>query len=123
MKKAFLSTIGIALLSIVFLSFNKNRDNLVGNWKVIKAEPKISISQTAVNDMTAHGTLTFTEDGYVMGYLFNEINKGTFALTKKGKKLVVKEDVGTPYPCKSTISEDQLILENKQIKITLEKIN
>lgn len=123
MKKAFLCTFAITFLSIALLSFNKNRENLVGNWKVIKAESKISISQRALNDMIAHGSLTFTDDGFVMGYLFNEINKGTFALTKNGKNLVIKEDVGTPYQCESTITEDQLIVENKQIKITLEKIN
>lgn len=123
MKKVFLSTFGLALLSILFLSFNKNRDNLVGNWKVTKVEPKISISEKTKNEMVAHGSLTFTEDGHVMGYLIDEIHKGTFALTKKGKSLVIKEDTRTPYPCESTITENKLILENKQIKITLKKIN
>lgn len=122
MKKAFLSTFCLALLSIVFLSFNKHRDNLVGNWKVIKVEPKISISETTKNEMIAHGSLTFTEDGHLTGYLLQEIHNGTFALTKKGKKLVIKEDTRTPYPCESTITEDKLVLDNEKVKITLVKI-
>ncbi|OMQ08949.1 lipocalin family protein [[Flexibacter] sp. ATCC 35103] len=122
MKKPFLYTFSLALLSLMFLSFNKNRDNLVGSWKITKVEPKTAVSQTAKNDILSHGSLTFTDDGFVRGRILQDINNGTFALTKKGKSLVIKEDTGTPYNCQSIINEDELVLDTKQMTVTLTKI-
>ncbi len=113
---------GMVLLTVLMVSCHKGRNKLVNSWKITAVEPKIPLSDSLKNVILTNGTLTFTEDGHVTGYLQNEINNGTFALTKGGKSLVIKDETGTPYPCESTITDDQLILDSKEMKITLKKI-
>ncbi|MFQ6599659.1 hypothetical protein [Flavobacterium sp. C3NV] len=122
MRKSNLFIFAIALLAVLMISCHKGRNKLVNSWKITAVEPKIPLSDSLKNVILTNGTLTFTEDGHVTGYLQNEINNGTFALTKGGKSLVIKDETGTPYPCESTITDDQLILDSKEMKITLKKI-
>ncbi|OXE98679.1 hypothetical protein BC749_10757 [Flavobacterium araucananum] len=122
MKKSKLFIFGIALLAVLMVSCHKGRNTLVNSWKITTVEPKIPISDSLKNVILTQGQLTFTKDGHVTGYLQREITDGTFALTKGGKSLVIKDETGTPYPCESTITEDQLILDSKEMKITLKKI-
>jgi len=122
MRKSNLFIFAIALLTVLMISCHKGRNKLVNSWKITAVEPKIPLSDSLKNVILTNGTLTFTEDGHVTGYLQNEINNGTFALTKGGKSLVIKDETGTPYPCESTITDDQLILDSKEMKITLKKI-
>lgn len=75
----------------MFLSFNKNSENLVGSWEITKVETKIAVPQTAQNDILSHGSLTFTDGGFVRGRILQNINNGTFALSETGKNLVLKE--------------------------------
>ncbi|MFD2942989.1 MULTISPECIES: hypothetical protein [Flavobacterium] len=122
MKNSKLFTLVIAVVVLLMVSCHTKRNRLVNSWKVTAVEAKIPMSDSTKNAILTNGTLTFTEDGHVTGYFLREINDGTFALTKKGTSLVIKDEVGTPYPCVSTITEDQLILDAKEAKITLSKI-
>jgi hypothetical protein len=122
MKKSKLFIFGIALLAVLMVSCHKGRNKLVNSWKITAVEPKIALSDSLKNVILTQGQLTFTEDGHVTGYLQREITDGTFALTKGGKSLIIKDETGTPYPCESTITDDQLILDSKEMKITLKKI-
>lgn len=122
MRKSKLFIFGIALLAVLMVSCHKGRNKLVNSWKITAVDPKMPISDSIKNIILTQGQLTFTEDGHVTGYLQREINDGTFALTKGGKSLVIKDETGTPYPCESTITDDELILDSKEMKITLKKI-
>ncbi len=122
MRKSNLFILGITLLAVLMISCHKGRNKLVNSWKITTVEPKIALSDSLKNVILTNGTLTFTEDGHVTGYLQNEINNGTFVLSNGGKSLVIKDETGTPYPCQSTITDDQLILDSKEMKITLKKI-
>jgi heat shock protein HslJ len=122
MKKSKLFILGIALLTVFMISCHNKRNKLVNSWKITAVEPKMPLSDSAKTAILTNGTLTFTEDGHVTGYLQREITDGTYALTKKGKSLVIKDETGTPFPCESTITDDQLILDSKEMKLTLKKI-
>ncbi|KQB42367.1 hypothetical protein [Flavobacterium aquidurense] len=122
MKKSKLFIFGIALLAVLMVSCHKYRNKLVNSWKITAVEPKIPLSDSLKNVILTQGQLTFTKDGHVTGYLQREITDGTFALTKGGKSLVIKDETGTPYPCESTITNDELILDSKEMKVTLKKI-
>ncbi len=123
MKNSKLFTLVIAIAVVVLIvSCHQKRDKLVNSWKVTAVEPKETVSDSTKNAILTNGMLTFTEDGHVTGYLLREITDGTYALTQKGKKLVIKDEVGTPYECESTITEDQLILDTKEAKLTFTKI-
>ncbi|OMQ09071.1 hypothetical protein [[Flexibacter] sp. ATCC 35103] len=122
MKKSKLFIFGIALLALLMVSCHKDRNKLVNSWKITAVEPKIPLSDSLKNVILTQGQLTFTKDGHVTGYLQREITDGTFALTKGGKSLVIKDETGTPYPCESTITDDELILDSKEMKVTLKKI-
>lgn len=104
------------------VSCNKKRNNLINSWKTTEVEAKMPLSDSAKNEILTNGKLTFTKDGHVNGFFQSEINNGTYALTKKGKILIIKDETGTPYPCESTITEDKLILDSKEMKITLTKM-
>ncbi|KUJ62984.1 hypothetical protein AR687_06215 [Flavobacteriaceae bacterium CRH] len=120
MKKSKLFIFGIAFL-IVLVSCQK-RGKLVNSWKVTAVEAKVPLSDSAKKVIITNGMLTFTKDGHVTGYLQREITDGSYALTKGGKSLVIKDETGTPYPCESTITDDELILDSKEMKVTLKKI-
>jgi len=122
MKKFKLFIFGIVLLAVLMVSCHKGRNKLVNSWKITAVEPKMPLSDSLKNAILTQGQLTFTEDGHVTGYLQREITDGTFALTKGGKSLVIKDETGTPYPCESTITDEELILDSKEMKITLKKI-
>ncbi|MFH6991372.1 hypothetical protein [Flavobacterium sp. FlaQc-48] len=122
MKKSKLFIFGIAMAAIVMVSCSKGRNTLINSWKITAVEAKTPLSDSLKSAILSDGTLTFTKDGHVTGFLTREITNGTYALTKGGKSLVIKDEVGTPYPCESTITSDQLILDSKEMKITLKKI-
>lgn len=122
MRKSKLFIFGIALLAVLMVSCHKDRNKLVNSWKITSVDPKIPLSDSLKNVILTQGQLTFTKDGHVTGYLQREITDGTFALTKGGKSLVIKDETGTPYPCESTITDDELILDSKEMKVTLKKI-
>ena len=122
MKKSNLFIFGIVLLAVLMVSCHKGRNKLVNSWKITAVEAKMPLSDSAKSAILANGMLTFTEDGHVTGYLQGEITDGTYALTKGGKSLVIKDETGTPYPCESTITDDKLILDSREMKITLDKI-
>lgn len=122
MEKSKLSILGIVLLTVLMISCHKGRNKLVNSWKITAVEAKMPLSDSAKSVILSQGTLTFTEDGHVTGYLQSEITNGTYALTKGGKSLVIKDETGTPYPCESTITDDKLILDSKEMKLTLTKI-
>ncbi|MEN2403117.1 hypothetical protein GKZ90_0025240 [Flavobacterium sp. MC2016-06] len=122
MKKSKFFIFGVILLTIVMISCHKGRNKLVNSWKITAVEAKMPLSDSAKSAILANGTLTFTEDGHVTGYLLHEINGGTYVLSQGGKSLVIKDEVGTPYPSESTITDDKLILDLKEMKLTLNKI-
>ncbi|MRX69953.1 MULTISPECIES: hypothetical protein [Flavobacterium] len=124
MKKSKLFIFGILLSAVLILSCNKaKRNELVSSWKVTGVEAnKKPLSDSLKNVILTNGQLTFTEDGHVTGFLLREMTDGTYALTKKGKSLVIKDETGTPWPCVSTITDDNLILETDEVKLTLKKI-
>ncbi|CAD0000739.1 hypothetical protein [Flavobacterium salmonis] len=122
MKKSNLFIYVIVLLAVLMVSCHKGRNKLVNSWKITNVEAKLPLSDSLKNEILTKGTLTFTEDGHVTGYLQSEITDGTFVLSKGGKSLVIKDETGTPYPCESTITSDKLILESKEMKITLDRI-
>ncbi|RED27106.1 hypothetical protein BD847_1039 [Flavobacterium cutihirudinis] len=124
MKKSKLFIFGILLSAVLILSCNKaKRNELVNSWKVTNVEAnKKPLSDSLKNIILTNGQLTFTEDGHVTGFLLREMTDGTYALTKKGKSLVIKDETGTPWPCVSTITKDELILEAEEVKLTLKKI-
>lgn len=122
MKKSNLFIYVIVFLAVLMVSCHKGRNKLVNSWKITNVEAKLPLSDSLKNEILTKGTLTFTEEGHVTGYLQSEITNGTFVLSKGGKSLVIKDETGTPYPCESTITNDKLILESKEMKITLDKI-
>ena len=122
MKNSKLFIFGLALAAVLMISCSKGINKLINSWKITAVEPKIPMSDSLKTVILTDGTLTFTKDGHVTGYLTREITNGTYALTKGGKSLVIKDEVGTPYPCESTITSDQLILDSKEVKLTLKKI-
>lgn len=122
MRKSNFFIFAVTLLAVLMVSCHKGRNTLVNSWKITAVEPKIPLSDSLKNVILTQGQLTFTEDGHVTGYLQSEITNGTFALTKGGKSLVIKDETGTPYPCESTITSDELILDSKEMKLTLKKI-
>lgn len=121
MKKSKLFIFVIAMVAVLMISC-RGRNKLINSWKITKVEAKMPISDSLKAVILADGTLTFTEDGHVTGFLTREITNGSYALTKGGKSLVIKDEVGTPYPCESTITSDELILDTKEMKLTLKKI-
>ncbi|WP_051627414.1 hypothetical protein [Flavobacterium seoulense] len=121
MKTVKLFIFGIVLCTIVFVSCSQKRNDLVNSWKVTEIEAKTPHLDSVKNDILANGNLTFTKDGHVSGTLEMDINDGTYALTKKGKNLVIKDENGTPYPFESTITDDKVILDSKEMKLTLTK--
>lgn len=121
MRNSKLFTFVIAIAVVLMVSCSK-RNKLVNSWKVSAVEAKMPLTDSAKNAILTNGMLTFTEDGHVTGYLLREITDGTYALTKGGKSLVIKDETGTPYPCESTITADKLILDTKEVKLTLDKI-
>nr|WP_294926105.1 hypothetical protein [uncultured Flavobacterium sp.] len=122
MKKSNLFIYGIIIVAVLMVSCHKGRNKLINSWKITEVEAKMPMSDSVKNEILANGMLTFTKDGHVTGFLQREITDGTFALTKGGKSLVIKDETGTPYPCESTITNDKLILDSKEMKITLDKI-
>jgi hypothetical protein len=122
MKKSILFSCGILLFAVLMVSCHKGRNKLINSWKITAVEAKMPLSDSAKTAILANGMLTFTKDGHVTGFLQREITDGTYALTKGGKSLVIKDETGTPYPCESTITDDKLILESREMKITLDKI-
>ncbi|BDU26448.1 hypothetical protein FLGSB24_31920 [Flavobacterium sp. GSB-24] len=122
MKNSKLFTLVITIAVVLMVSCHSKRNKLVNSWKVSAVEAKIPMTDSAKNVILTNGELTFTEDGHVTGFLLREITDGTYALTKKGTSLVIKDEVGTPYPCVSTITDDKLILEAKEAKLTFNKI-
>jgi hypothetical protein len=122
MKKSKLFIFGVALAAVLMISCHKGRNKLINSWKITEVEAKMPLSDSAKNAILTNGTLTFTEEGHVTGYLQREITDGKFVLSNGGKSLVIKDENGTPYPCESTITDDQLILDSKEMKITLKKI-
>lgn len=110
------------MMAVLFISCHKGRNKLVNAWKVTEVESKISLSDSAKNVILTNGMLTFTEDGHVTGYFLRPITDGTYALSNGGKSLVIKDETGTPFPCESTITDEQLILDAKEVKITFKKI-
>ena len=122
MKKSILHTLGLTTIAaLVLFSCHEKRNELVDSWKITNVEAKTTLSDSIKNEILTKGTLTFTKDGHVDGFLEGEINNGTFALTKKGKNLVIKDETGTPYPYDCMITDDQVVLENEDMKITLVK--
>jgi len=121
MKTAKLFIFGIVLSTIVLVSCSQKRNDLVSSWKVTEIEAKTPHTDSVKNDILTNGNLTFTKDGHVSGTLETDINDGTYALTKKGTNLVIKDETGTPYPFESTITDDKLILDSKEMKLTLTK--
>ena len=121
MKKSKLFIFGVLLSAIVFISCSQKRNDLVNSWKVTEIEAKTPHTDSVKNDILTNGNLTFTNDGHVSGTLEMDINDGTYALTKKGTNLVIKDETGTPYPFESTITDDKLILDSKEMKLTLTK--
>lgn len=122
MKKSKLFIFGITMAAAVIISCSSDRDKLVNSWKITSVDAKTPLSDSLKSVILSDGTLTFTEDGHVTGFLTHEITNGTYGLTKGGKSLVIKDETGTPYPCESTITSDELILDSKEMKITLKKI-
>ncbi|MNK67346.1 hypothetical protein D3C87_866790 [compost metagenome] len=123
MKKSKLFILGIALLTLLMISCHSKRNKLVNSWKITAVETnKIALSDSAKHVILTSGNLTFTKDGHVTGFLLQPITNGTYALTKGGKSLVIKDETGTPFPSESTITDDELILKLKEVKITLKKI-
>lgn len=122
MKKSILFSCGILLFAVLMVSCHKGRNKLINSWKITAVEAKMPLSDSAKTAILTNGMLTFTKDGHVTGFLQREITDGTYALTKGGKSLVIKDETGTPYPCESTITDDKLILESREMKITLDKI-
>ncbi|MTH16750.1 hypothetical protein [Flavobacterium sp. LC2016-01] len=124
MKKSKLFVFGILLSAVLVLSCTMaKRNELVSSWKVTGVEAsKKPLSDSLKNVILTNGQLTFTEDGHVTGFLLREMTDGTYALTKQGKSLVIKDETGTPWPCVSTITKDELILEADEVKLTLKKI-
>ncbi|MFA9189392.1 hypothetical protein AAGV33_01985 [Flavobacterium sp. FBOR7N2.3] len=121
MKKSKLFIFGVVLMAVLMVSCNNKRNNLVNSWKITEVEAKTPHVDSVKNDILTNGKLTFTKDGHVTGHIENDINDGTFALTKKGKSLVIKDDNGTPFPFESTITDDQIILDSEEMKLTLTK--
>jgi hypothetical protein len=121
MKKSKLFIFGVLLSAIVLVSCSQKRNDLVNSWKVTEIEAKTPHTDSVKNDILANGNLTFTKDGHVSGTLETDINDGTYALTKKGTNLVIKDETGTPYPFESTITDDKLVLDSKEMKLTLIK--
>ena len=123
MKKSKLFIFGIALLTLLMISCHSKRNKLVNSWKITAVETNtVALSDSAKHVILTSGNLTFTEDGHVTGFLLQPITNGTYALTKGGKSLVIKDETGTPFPCESTITDEQLILDAKEVKITFKKI-
>ena len=122
MKKSKLLLLGIALFVVVLTSCTKGRGKLINSWKIATVEAKGTLSDSIKNAMLSQSKLTFTKDGHVTGILQFEITDGTFALSNGGKNLVIKDETGTPYPFESTITGDELILDNKEMKMTFKKI-
>lgn len=120
MKNSKLFTL-VLLLTAIMISCNNKRNHLVNSWKATDVEAKTPHVDSVKNDILTNATLTFTNDGHVEGIIETDINDGTYALTKKGKNLVIKDETGTPFPFVSTITEDQLILESDEMKITFAK--
>jgi|TARA_R110002033_G_scaffold29901_1_gene66615 hypothetical protein len=121
MKKPNLLFFGVLLITLLMVSCNNKRNDLVNTWKITDLEAKTPHLDSVKNEILANGNLTFTKDGHVTGLLETEINDGTYALTQKGTNLVIKDETGTPYPFESTITEDKLILDSKEMKITFTK--
>jgi len=121
MKKSKLFIFGVLLSAIVLVSCSQKRNDLVNSWKVTEIEAKTPHMDSVKNDILTNGNLTFTKDGHVSGTLETDINDGTYALTKKGTNLVIKDETGTPYPFESTITDDKLVLDSKEMKLTLIK--
>ncbi|BFM44909.1 hypothetical protein CFS9_35500 [Flavobacterium sp. CFS9] len=69
MKKSKLFIFAIALLAVLMISCHKGRNKLVNSWKITAVEPKLPISDSMKNVILTQGTLTFTEDGHVTGFL------------------------------------------------------
>ena len=121
MKKSKLFIFGVLLSAIVLVSCSQKRNDLVNSWKVTEIEAKTPHMDSVKNDILTNGNLTFTKDGHVSGTLETDINDGTYALTKKGTNLVIKDETGTPYPFESTITDDKLVLDSKEMKLTFIK--
>jgi hypothetical protein len=121
MSKFKLFFICIALVSLVMISCHKERNKLINSWKITAVEAKTPISDSIKNEFLSKGELTFTELGSVTGFLGRDLEQGSYILTNKGKNLVIKDETGTPYPFESVITDDQLILEGPQLKLTFEK--
>ncbi|WP_281233536.1 hypothetical protein [Flavobacterium gelatinilyticum] len=121
MKNSKLLILGVVFSALLIVSCAK-RNKLINSWKITAVEAKMPLSDSLKEVILTDGTLTFTEDGHVTGFLTREITNGTYALTKGGKSLVIKDEVGTPYPCESTITSEELILDTKEMKLTLKKI-
>ncbi|WP_348797009.1 hypothetical protein [Flavobacterium adhaerens] len=122
MKKANLFIFGILFLTTLMVSCHKGRNKLIGSWKVTNVEIKKPLSDSIKNEIIEKGELTFTEEGHVTGFLRRKITDGDFILSQGGKSLIIKDETGTPYPCESIITSDQLILDADEMKLTLKKL-
>ncbi|MBF7091632.1 hypothetical protein IUY40_08770 [Flavobacterium sp. ALJ2] len=120
MKKTKLFIFAFALLSLVVISCQKERNKLINSWKVTNVEPKNTLSDSLKKVILSKGNLTFTKDGKVVGFLDVDLN-GTYALNKGGKSLIIKDETGTPYPFTSSIDKEQLVLDGADMTLTLNK--
>jgi hypothetical protein len=120
MKKSTLFIFGFVFLSLLMISCQKERNKLVNSWKVTNVEAKKRLSDSIKNVILSKGNLKFSKDGKVTGFLDVELN-GTYALNKGGKNLIIKDEVGTPYPFTSTIDKEQLVLDGEDMTLTLDK--
>ncbi|WP_026715324.1 hypothetical protein [Flavobacterium daejeonense] len=121
MKKLKLFSYSFLLIAMLMMACHEKRNELVDSWKITAVEAKTTLSDSVKNEILTKGTLTFTKDGHVNGFLESEINDGTYALTKKGKNLVIKDENGTPFSFESDISDDEVILVSDKMKLTLTK--
>ncbi|AWG20225.1 hypothetical protein FFWV33_01125 [Flavobacterium faecale] len=116
MKNVKLLLFGLALFSLMLTSCNKKRNKLEQSWKVTEVVDKVPLSDSIKKDILEKGNLTFADKGIVNGHLERDFIDGVYHLKDKGKTVTIKDETGTPFTFTSTIDEDQLVLENDDIK-------
>ncbi|WP_366186792.1 hypothetical protein [Flavobacterium ovatum] len=119
MKKSKLFVLGVVLLAVLMVSCHKDRKKLIDTWKVSEVIVKTQLSDSLKNDILTRGLLTFTKDGLVEGHLQRDFTDGIYILTEKGTSLTIKDHTGTPFTYESTITDDKIILEDDDLKLTL----
>lgn len=121
MKKFKTLLFGLALVSVLMISCNKKRNKLENSWRVTEVVAKAPMTDSIKNDILAKGVLTFSDKGKVDGHLERDFVDGIYQLQDKGKSVTIKDATGTPFTFVSTIEEDQLVLENDDIKFVFAK--